>query len=90
VSTSARRTAAPKQAKNLLLDPDAIARGEAFSRQHDTTISQLVSDFLRNLPVDSDHRDFTPAVARLRGVAAGARASVGDYKEYLRKKYGTR
>ncbi|MCU0650210.1 MAG: DUF6364 family protein [Gemmatimonadaceae bacterium] len=89
-ATPTRRTTSPRQAKNLLLDPDAIARGEAYSREHDTTMSQLVSDFLRNLPVRSTPREYTPAVTRLRGVAAGARTSAASHKAHLRDKYDIR
>jgi hypothetical protein len=78
----------PRQPKNLLLDTEAIRRGQRYCELHGTTLSQLVSDFLASLPVDEDgrQRELTPAVRRLLGVAAGADAE--EYRRYLEKKYG--
>ncbi|HKG94928.1 MAG TPA: DUF6364 family protein [Gemmatimonadaceae bacterium] len=79
-----------KQAKNLLLAQDALLRGEQYSRRHGTTLSRLVGDFLRALPLDTEASpsELTPAVARLRGVAVGGPDSARDaYREHLRKKY---
>jgi hypothetical protein len=57
----------PKRPKNLLLDPDAVARGERFSRRHGTNLSRLVGDFLRSLPLGDERPDLVPAVKRLLG-----------------------
>jgi hypothetical protein len=60
-----------KLSKNLSLDPEAVRRGERFSELHQTSISQLVNNFLSNLPVESEEHDRTlsPAVRRLLDVA---------------------
>jgi hypothetical protein len=42
----------PKRAKNLLLDADALTRGEEYCWRHETTLSRLVSDFLLALPAE--------------------------------------
>jgi len=79
-----------KQAKNLLLSQDALLRGEQYSRRHGTTLSRLVGDFLRSLPLDTEESpsELTPAVARLRGVAAGASDGAREeYREHLFDKY---
>lgn len=78
-----------KQSKNLSLDPEAIRRGERYSELHQTSISQLVSNFLSCLPVDSDEqeRPLSPAVRRLLGVGSGA-SDVEDYRRHLMEKYG--
>ena len=47
--------------KNLLLDPDAVARGERYSRCHVTSLSRLVSDFLRSLRLGVDESAFRAA-----------------------------
>jgi hypothetical protein len=80
----------PKVTKNLLLDEDAVVRGESYSRRHQTTLSRLVSDFLARLPHGERELELTPAVRRLLGVAANRATSVGreDYREHLNKKYG--
>lgn len=94
-----RPSAKPKKrAKNLSLSPEAIAHGEAYSRQHGTKLSKLVGDFLRALPLgERPARELSPAVRRLYGVAAGARAGVEGassgidaYREHLSRKYGGR
>lgn len=60
-----------KIAKNLFLDPAVIEHGAAYGRQHGTTLSRLVSDFLSGLSLEGDrsaHPVF-PAVQRLLGAA---------------------
>ena len=79
-----------KRPKNLLLDPDAVARGERYSRRHGTNLSRLVGDFLRSLPLAADESSLTPAVRRLWGVARGGDAGSEAYRQYLAKKYGGR
>ena len=80
-----------KIAKNLSLEPDAVARGERYGRRHGKNLSQLVNDFLRGLPLESPaERELSPLVRRLRGVAARGRAARKAYREHLYRKYGGR
>lgn len=79
-----------KRPKNLLLDPDAVARGERYSRRHGTNLSRLVGDFLRSLPLGAEESALTPAVRRLWGVARGGGAGREAYRQHLGKKYGSR
>ena len=72
--------------KNLSLDPDAVQRGEKYSKRHSTSVSQLVSDFLSGLPAEGDPVEFAPAVKRLLGLARGRNEAA--YKKYLERKYG--
>jgi hypothetical protein len=39
-----------KGPKNLLLDDEALRRGEEYCEKHGTTLSRLVEDFLMALP----------------------------------------
>jgi hypothetical protein len=71
--------------KNLTLDPEAVKKGERYSKKKGTSMSQLVSDFLLNLPGDDDLR-LAPAVSRLLGVAH-AKTDEAAYHRYLEKKY---
>lgn len=98
-ASGTRSSAKPKKrAKNLSLSPEAIAHGEAYSRRHGTTLSTLVGDFLRALPLgETPARELSPAVRRLYGVAAGAptdatgtSSGVESYREHLRRKHGGR
>jgi Family of unknown function (DUF6364) len=83
-----------RRAKNLYLDPEAIEHGEQYSRLHRTNLSQLVSDFLRSLPLKSSSPAvLSPVVQRLVGVGISRktgkpRADVEDYRRHLKKKYG--
>jgi len=72
--------------KNLSLDPEAVQRGENFSKRHSTSVSRLVSDFLTALPAEGDRVELAPAVKRLLGLARGGNEAA--YKKYLEKKYG--
>lgn len=82
-----------KQRTNLTLDADAVAGGEAYSKLHGTSISQLVNRFLHGLRVvtgDDPHRiadALSPTVRRLYGAAAGGASDLADYRAHLRKKY---
>ena len=79
-----------RRPKNLLLDPDAVARGERYSRRHGTNLSRLVGDFLRALPLGADEGTLTPAVRRLWGIAAGGDADREQFRQHLSTKYGSR
>jgi hypothetical protein len=83
-----------KAAKNLYLPPDVIEHGERYSRKHRTTLSRLVSDFLRSLPL-GETSELAPPVRRLigAGVSRGdlaRRAGEADYRKHIQKKYGKR
>jgi hypothetical protein len=77
-----------KKPKNLSLEADAIARGERYSELHGTNLSRLVSDFLRSLPLGRSRPSVSPAVRRLRGIAADSKLDRAAYREQLHRKYG--
>lgn len=79
-----------RKPKNLLLDADAIARGERYSRRHATNLSRLVGDFLRSLPLGGKERPLSPIVERLSGIAAGGKTGRAAYRGHLYRKYGGR
>ncbi|MEK7403275.1 MAG: DUF6364 family protein [Gemmatimonadota bacterium] len=75
--------ASMKRAKNLLLDVDALANAEAYCKQHDTTLSLLVSDFLRWLPPRyyAMSGKGSTVVARLVGAAKKPRLISDTFEE---------
>lgn len=75
-----------RQSKNLSLDPEAIRRGELYSELHQTSLSQLVSNFLASLPLNEPPVT-SPAVGRLIGIAAGA-GGIDEYHAHLIERYG--
>ncbi|MEP6620016.1 MAG: DUF6364 family protein [bacterium] len=81
-----------RTAKNLYLDPELVARAEEYGRRHGTSVSTLVSDFLRTLPLERGS-ELSPVVKRLFGVAVtdpDKRLGADDYRAHLAEKYGRR
>jgi len=77
-----------KQRKTLSLDPEAVKRGERYSKLHNMNVSQLVNRFLSALPAgEEDENKFSPTVRRLIGIAPDGDA-VQEYHEHLLEKYG--
>lgn len=59
-----------KRARNLTLTGEAIARGESYSRARGTTLSALVEQFLRGLPVpiELEEESLDPAERQRREI----------------------
>jgi hypothetical protein len=68
----------------LSVDEEAIRRARWFSDKHDTSISRLVSEFLRGL--GSPEVPETPIVSRLVGILPPD-TKLENYYEHLREKY---
>ena len=89
-----RQPVVSKVAKNLYLEPDAIEHADKYAQLHRTNLSQLVSDFLRSLPLKSSSQtEYSPTLRRLIGSAVPREAdiqpaTVEDYREHLIDKYG--
>lgn len=58
-----------------------------YARQHNTTLTRLVSEYLRQLSGQSDFLEEAPIVRRLSGILS-TDVSVADYRQYLEEKYG--
>ena len=72
---------------NLALDPDAVKRGEQYSKLHNMDISQLINRFLSALPLgEVDENKLSPTVRQLIGIAPDGDA-VREYHEHLLEKY---
>ena len=66
---------------------DLLDGAKRYANAHDTTLTRLVSEFLRQLSIQEDPLADAPVVRRLSGTLAPD-ASIDDYREYLGKKYG--
>lgn len=65
---------------------DLLHGAKQYAEEHNTTLTRLVSEYLRQL---SAHRSFlgdAPTVRRLSGTLSSA-ASVEEYPRYLEQKY---
>jgi hypothetical protein len=59
-----------------------------YANENDTTLTRLISEFLRQLTAQSDPLIDAPIVQRLSGTLSQD-VSVDDYRKYLEKKYGS-
>jgi hypothetical protein len=66
---------------------DLLEGAKRYAREHNTTLTTLVSEFLRQLSAHDDPLVDAPVVRRLSGVLAPD-ASLKDYRKHLEEKYG--
>ncbi len=59
-----------------------------YAREHQTSLTRLVSEYLQQLPVENDPLIDAPIVQRLSGLVS-ADVSIEDYQRYLEEKYGS-
>lgn len=68
----------------LSVERSVIERAKRYSKRNDTTVSELVSQFLASL--EEEDGGAAPITARLMGALAPA-GSMAEYYEYLDEKY---
>lgn len=66
---------------------DLIEGAKRYASQNDTTLTRLISEYLRQLTAQSDPLANAPIVQRLSGTLS-PEISVDDYHQYLVEKYG--
>ncbi len=74
----------PKTKLTLSVDPTVVERAKRFSRRNQTTVSELVQNFLGSL--EDSEEAATPVVSRLRGVLPST-VSREDYRDHLDEKH---
>jgi hypothetical protein len=67
---------------------DLLEGAKRYASKHDTTLTRLVSEFLRQLSAQNDPLPDAPVVRRLSGTLP-LDASVEDYRRYLEEKHGS-
>ncbi len=65
-----------------------LERAKMYAREHQTSLTRLVSEYLQQLPVENDPLVNAPIVQRLSGLVS-ADVSIEDYQRYLEEKYGS-
>ncbi len=65
---------------------DLLNAAKEYARQHNTTLTRLVSTYLQQLSVQTDPLADAPIVRRLSGILP-PEASITDYGKYLEEKY---
>ena len=66
---------------------DLLEEAKRYASEHDTTLTRLVSEFLRQLSIQDNPLADAPVVRRLSGTLS-PEASIDDYRKYLEKKHG--
>ena len=66
---------------------DLLEGAKRYASENNTTLTRLVSEYLRRLTIEKDPLSNAPIVQRLSGVLSQD-ISVEDYREYLELKYG--
>ena len=64
-----------------------LERAKEYAREHQTSLTRLVSEYLQQLPVENDPLVDAPIVQRLSGLVSPD-VSIEDYQQYLEEKYG--
>ena len=68
--------------------PRSLLEGaKHYAQQHDTTLTRLISEYLRQISAENDLLASAPTVQRLSG-ALSQDVSIQDYYNYLEVKYG--
>jgi hypothetical protein len=66
---------------------DLLEGAKRYASEHDTTLTRLVSEFLRQLSSQGDPLTDAPIVRRLSGTLSQD-VSIEDYRKHLEQKYG--
>ena len=70
----------------IRLPRKVLERAKQYAREHQTSLTRLVSEYLQQLPEDNDRLRDAPIVQRLSGILSPD-VSIGDYQQYLEEKY---
>jgi hypothetical protein len=73
----------------IRLSQDLLEGAKRYARENNTSLTRLVSVYLRQLADQGDPLADAPIVQRLAGTLSED-LSIQDYREYLEKKYGSK
>lgn len=71
----------------IRLPRELLENAKKYARQQNTTLTNLISEYLRRVPSARDGLQDAPIVRRLTGTLS-QNSSVTDYKKHLETKYG--
>ena len=71
----------------LRLDDSLIKQAKVFAKQHEKSLSLVVSDYFQLLTKDIEAIDIPPVTQSLIGVLGSSDVEVDDYKKHLEAKY---
>ena len=64
-----------------------LANAKRYAQAHQTTLTELISTYLQQIPSESEVLNHAPVVRRLTGLLSPD-VSIADYKKHLEDKYG--
>jgi len=71
----------------LQLEYELIQQVEAYAKQQNKSVSQIITDYLQQLAQANKNTVVTPITQSLVGILQGHKVGDEDYKQYLRDKY---
>ena len=69
------------------LPRELLENAKRYARKQNTTVTNLISEYLRRMPASLDILEEAPIVRRLSGTLS-KNVSVADYKKHIETKYG--
>jgi hypothetical protein len=69
------------------LPRDLLENAKRYARKQNTTVTNLISEYLRRMPASIEILQDAPIVRRLSGTLS-KNVSLADYKKHLDAKYG--
>lgn len=66
-----------------------LENAKRYARQQNTTLTQLINEFLYHIPAPISVLDNAPIVRRLSGTLS-KNISIADYKKHVEEKYGSK
>ncbi|HJS17822.1 MAG TPA: DUF6364 family protein [Anaerolineales bacterium] len=69
------------------LPRELLENAKRYARKQNTTVTNLISEYLRRMPASLEILEEAPIVRRLSGTLSN-NVSVADYTKHLEAKYG--
>ena len=73
----------------IRLPRELLDNAKKYARKQNTTLTNLIGEYLRRMPASMDVLQEAPIVRRLSGTLS-KNVSVTDYKKHLDAKYGSK
>ncbi len=71
----------------LRLEETLIKQAKSYARQHDKSLSQIVSDYFQMLSRKTQNSNIPPITQSLIGILESQDVDIEDYKKHLEDKY---
>ena len=71
----------------LRLEDSLIQQAKTYAKQHNKSLSQVVSDYFQILTRNAEGADTPPITRSLIGILESSHIEVDDYKRHLEEKY---